>query len=253
MQNGGAHTAMFIEIGSFEAPKCVLCLGMRPHPDGVLVDFLHSNQSRLELASEQIVGLQHYQLHLVLREPPYNPVSPFLNLKRENIPAIAAWCEKLENGKINPNERPPRSSAKPTNIHVDIGTYSSPRTVSPIVIQPEGDDVSISYLDDSPEESRRNSSRVRHNRIVGLTYEQLLMAFKTPPPDRNSPFLNLKVENIPGVVEYLRRLAPEHAAILEPAPRRTVGFPEARRPITTARPVMVSDRERQEHLLRSTS
>jgi len=244
---------MFIEIGSFEAPKCVLCLGMRPHPDGVFIDFLHSNQSQLEFASEQIVGLQHYQLHLVLKEPPYNPMSPFVNLKRENVPAIVAWSERLESGKRYPNDRPQRGSANLTNIQVDIGTYSSPKTVSPIVFRPEADDVLISYLDDASDDPRWSGPRVRHTRVAGLSYELLLMAFKNPPPDRNSPFLNLKVENIPAVVEYLHRSAPEIAATLEPAPRRAAGFQEARRPIANARPVIVSDRERQEHLLRSTS
>jgi len=243
---------MFIEIGTFKAPKTVLCLGMRPHPDGVIVNFLHSNQSRLEFASEQIAGLQHYQLHLALTEPPYNPVSPFLNLKRENVPAIIAWSEHLEQGGRNPNERPVRGkSARPVNIQVDVGTYSSPKTVSPIVFQPDGNDASISYLDDAFPDPRSGGARVLHLRIAGLSYEQLLMAFKSPPPDRNSPFLNLKVENIPAVIEHLRRSA-EAASNLEHTSRRVVGFPEAGKQITNGRHTLVADQDRYHHVVLST-
>jgi len=225
--------AMFVEIGTFDAPKTVLCVGLRPDLGGVLINFLHSNRSNVEFVTEQIVGLTHHQLHLTLLDPPPNPVSPFLNLKRENVPTIVEWAEKLaESGSVH-NERN-RAGTKFSNIQVDIGTFDNPMTVSPIVFQPDNDAVSVDYLEGDGSFSAFGVPRVKHSRIAGLSYEQLLMAFKNPPPDSNSPFLNLKFENIPRVLEYISK-RPQVAPHRHQGPLRVVGFSEAAKHPATSR------------------
>ena len=201
---------MFVEIGTFSDPKVVLCIGMHPDPGGVFLHYMHSNRSRLELACERIDGLAHHQLSLALKEPPSDPVSPFLNLKRENIPAIIEWSNRLERRRWWSHLKL-RADHPAGNILVDIGTFSQPRTVSPFVFQPDGDDVLISYLDETSSAPRAAHLTVQQARIAGLSYKQLLMTLKHPPADANSPFLNLKNENIPELVARLPKTQAEAA------------------------------------------